>query len=766
MAESDNSTQSLEYTAPRATFLVLFLLAGVIGNALVIACILCNPRIRSGARLIFTINIAIVNLIECLVNVSIQTADIVSSTLDLAENIGLCKANAFFISLVWIEGMLLVTFLALDRMQAFKEAKGQDVMKSPWRVSVIVIYTWVHSTLFSLPLAVGLVPVSLYTDINTCSIAKDASVVYISTLAGCCFLIPLIITIIFFIITLRLICKQRRPMRAIITRHHYSGADVEEPKFVQEIPGTKFVFAVFLCWLFAVGSFVVAVFIHLFQISNTDTGSGSVVYMFFLWVKYLFVIIFPILTLFLKKEMWLHFKDIFCKKKNPVVGVAKSRFGDKEIEVRQNDLDRLDDDKHSQTREDNLKAQEAFIHDSGFQVPVLCAMSNGVHIQTYGQEDNMSDSYIIDDLGVRGKKLDVLGSQANLQNIQSDTSDYDSGHEADPFSASHPVSSKNARPPNADVLQRRSNSQPEVRGKDNKKSRNDTTISVSVTITSAADSGLDVSAINKSDNNQTTNSVSLKKKNSITRTMSSKNVLLADDNTITVLTDTDSTRSSNKENSNKDSRDRDKSYKVSTPLQNEVMTVDKNMKTEKPNSEIISLPPTPKKKKKHKKNKGHKREKDIVLKDNKKDPLKRPSRLTPLIVPHYQRMSDTSEGEGQITDGQGQRPSSAQSRQSENTKTVDEAKQQEKCFEKVKNSPVKRHMINSESNETEGNYNTSQTTLLDLGSSTELHSLHDSYLRENSVDANTLNSPNSVTTPSSCKVSIDMANDFGLNVNG
>jgi hypothetical protein len=81
-------------------------------------------------------------------------------------------------------------------------------------------------------------------------------------------------------------------------------------------------------------------------------------------------------------------------------------------------------------------------------------------------------------------KCDVLGSQDFLN--QCDTSDYDSSNELDPFSVSHPVTSKTLKDSD-ETLQRRSNSHPEVRIK------SDDTEKMSVTNSSAADSGVDIS---------------------------------------------------------------------------------------------------------------------------------------------------------------------------------------------------------------------------------------------------------------------------------
>ncbi|ESO90292.1 hypothetical protein LOTGIDRAFT_164212 [Lottia gigantea] len=129
-----------------------------------------------------------------------------------------------------------------------------------------------------------------------------------------------------------------------------------------------------------------------------------------------------------------------------------------------------------------------------FNVPVLFATSDGIHIETNESENSprsKSENDIIEvkesELRVipKGKHCDVVGPP-ELDYWRQDTSDYDSCGETEVYSSSQPVSMKQAT---QDLLTQRSISQPEVC-----KSKTSHIVSLKDAKKSfAADSGLDLS---------------------------------------------------------------------------------------------------------------------------------------------------------------------------------------------------------------------------------------------------------------------------------
>jgi hypothetical protein len=169
----------------------------------------------------------------------------------------------------------------------------------------------------------------------------------------------------------------------------------------------------------------------------------------------------PLLAFTIHKNIWQSFKDrIFCRKRNSVIDATNTEYSPETTKDCLSDKLKIKvklGDEKKVVKEENAK--EAYIRTTGFQVPVFFATSNGVHIHTLNDDESLSENDDVYD-NPNVMKCDVLGSQDFLN--QCDTSDYDSSNELDPFSVSHPVTSKTLKDSD-ETLQRRSNSHPEVR---------------------------------------------------------------------------------------------------------------------------------------------------------------------------------------------------------------------------------------------------------------------------------------------------------------
>ena len=493
-SSDSRSSEDFASSGPKFFFLLLILLVGAFGNVILIITIGCNQKRSHSALYVFSINLAIINCVDCFFNMPVA----LTSTLAAAWNLGdgICRMNGFFMNLVMVETLLTLTFMALDRMMATKHTEKYGQIQSIPRIIIMIIYSWIQSLSFSIPMLFGAIPVKVYPDIYICMLSEKTSAVYTCVLILGCVLIPLIVTAIFFIIILKTNCSERSAVQNMLTQHQYSK-DMEEPNLVKEMKGAKFAGVLFISWLLMEAPFLIYNLIRVLSYSDdlnleskVNLNYNGYVDIVLLWINYGYVIVLPILALLWKKELWQNFKNfILCRKSNLIVDMMSTK------DERQHNV-KLENGKSDEKRnfkEEKLK--EAFVNTSGFQVPVLFATSNGVHIQTFGASDDMSESEIMyDDVGIRAKKCDVLGSQGNLQQMEDDTSDYDSSNEIDPFSVSHPISSKNIKDVES-VLQRRSNSHPEVRGsKSSVDRKNQDPQNSSVTTTSAVDSGLDISS--------------------------------------------------------------------------------------------------------------------------------------------------------------------------------------------------------------------------------------------------------------------------------
>lgn len=482
-----SSTASTDYNcSAKLVFLVIFMVIGLCGNVVLIITLGCNKKQRKSALQLFSLNLAFVNCLDCFFNMSFALASATGSVSWSSEDL-LCRLNSFFMNLIWIETILGLMFMTLDRMMATRHSDKYEQFQSMPRFIIMLIYTWVHSISFSAPLLVGAIDVDVYKNVQMCMMANNVSIIYTLIMALVCFLIPIIVSLIFFTLAIKVSCSEHS-IHAIRSQNQYSK-DVQEPKLLKELNGAKYTGILLFLWIIMEVPYISAQLIRMFRYSDDLNISSSFqipntypVDVSLVWIRFGFVLVLPILALLWKKELWQLFKNIIlCRKSNLIVDLELKVENPPSREKL--DLKYSDDKKH--VKEEKMK--EAFVHNSGFQVPVLFATSRGVHIQTGSDEE--SD---YDEIKIRGRKCDVLGSQGNLQGYEYETSDYDSSNEMDPFSVSHPISARKS----ADVhpsLQKRSSSHPEVGKSNNKEGK-----PASVTATSAADSGLDMSNNNSS----------------------------------------------------------------------------------------------------------------------------------------------------------------------------------------------------------------------------------------------------------------------------
>ncbi|KAL4232376.1 hypothetical protein ACF0H5_009944 [Mactra antiquata] len=317
--------------------------------------------------------------------------------------------------------------------------------------------------------------------------------------------------VIFFIKIIRTGYKERFNIRHIISQHNYNEETSQEPRIKREIRNTNITGTLCVAWLFLEGPHVVTSYLHQFKnsIELNRAADEDLEYVWYvdlvlLWLRFSYTLALPITCFTWSKDLWKCFKDmILCRKNNSIIDES----------FKKGDSDSLKLER--KIREEKLKIKEnmaAMKEQRVFQVPVLFANSNGVHIQTFGNDECSNDEDDDDDVdeslktpkngGLRGKKCDVIGSRDNLH-CEEDTSDYDSGNEQDPFSVSHPISVRQIREPLTE--RKRSLSEPKVNSDtvqpltQNGKISNHT-----VGSTSEGDSGLDLSTsvLTKSNNSR------------------------------------------------------------------------------------------------------------------------------------------------------------------------------------------------------------------------------------------------------------------------
>lgn len=493
--ESDGWISS---STPRIVFLAVFILFGFFGNLLLIITVCHSKRFRSVTFFIFIINLAVVNICECLLNMSVLLTSSVINEWSFGKIP--CRLSSFCLNLVCIITILALTISTADRLVAMRYKEKYEHVVSKPRIAVLITFTWVQAISFSFPIAIGCVPTSVNTYIVYCAISTGSSIVYNVANALLCFIIPFVLMIVLFVKIARTGYKERFLIRNIISQHNYNEDTSQEPRIKQEIRHTNINVTICVAWLVLEGPHVVTSYFNQFknsseldQIAEEDLKYVWYVDLVLLWLRFSYTMALPIACFTWSKELWKCFKDmILCRKNNSIIDES----------FKKGDSDSLKLER--KIREEKMKEKESMStprEHRVFQVPVLFATSHGVHIQTFEKDEttNNEDGDDDDDEtlkstkngGLRGKKCDVIGSRDNLH-VEEDTSDYDSGNEQDPFSVSHPISVRQIKECLTD--RKRSLSEPKVSGDNVQLIQPAGKLSTqTVGSTSEGDSGLDLS---------------------------------------------------------------------------------------------------------------------------------------------------------------------------------------------------------------------------------------------------------------------------------
>lgn len=474
---------------PRMVFLTVFIGMGFVGNLFFLLTISQSRRLRSMAFFIFLSNLAAVNICECALNMSLLLATSIIDEWKFGEIA--CRMSSFFICIISKETFLALTITTADRFVASRFGDKYNKVVSRPRIAILISFTWVQSFSLSVPIAVGTVPSSVNKYIVYCTLSKGSSIVYAVFSVLLCFIVPIILVIIFFVKIIRAGCKSRYINRNLTTQHdNFSEDSSETSQYKHEIQHLKLTGTLFAFWLILEGPYVVTSYYAQFRqssaLSNDSTQEEFYVWyvdLVLLYLRFSYTMALPFVAFTWNKELWKCCKDfVLCRKNNSVV--------DESFKKTESDTLRLE----RKLKEERMKEKVSIMHPREqrvFQVPVLFATSHGVHIKTSTQNESSEND--TDDAShktgtLTGRKCDVVGSRDNLNAADDDTSDYDSGNELDPFSVSHPICVRQFENKTDLREDKRSMSEPEVRTKKVKTAENS-----EVPVASNGDSGVDLS---------------------------------------------------------------------------------------------------------------------------------------------------------------------------------------------------------------------------------------------------------------------------------
>lgn len=623
----EQNTDLLEAKAPRIAFFVAFISFGFLGNLFLTITILRSRGIRSVSFFAFVLNLAVANNLECLLNISILLAKSISNEWTFGEHT--CRVNAFFMNFINIEIILGLAIASIDRFIAVCFKDKYDHVVSCSMIGIMIAVTWIQSFAFSAPLATGSVPTSLDTYMIYCTISKGSSMIYNCFALLLCFLAPIIIMIICFIKIICTIYKDRFVIRSLLSQKNYNDDNCMEPLIKQEIRHTYMALTIFVAWFVLQGPYLVMSYFKQFQhtseiekITKKDISYALFADLALLIAHLSYVTVLPLAAFLWRKDLWKSLKDkILCRKNNSVF--------DESFKKNERDIICLE----RKIKEEKLKEKEAMMLSRElrvFQVPVLFATSHGVHIQTFSNEIGKGETDINTiNGGLRGRKCDVIASQDNLNSIAGETtSDYDSGNELDPFSASHPVSVWHTQKDNI-LDQKRSLSETEIGDASQTVNKH---CDQTVGSTSEGDSGLDISTSHLTNTSRIITPIPLKISLTSDLIQNEKcdkvvNIYLIDRTT----NDSAGTPIQSSKNAKIDSViHADENYEMPDKETNCVSMKTETCLNKIPNGCVQSESTLPKRKKKRRKQKSHDTQSISSFSSAKGVPPRPPSRLAPI----------------------------------------------------------------------------------------------------------------------------------------
>ena len=440
---SNGSDADDDSRPPRIVFLALIMLVSCVANVFLLYAIFQSRKISLNVQSIIIMNLVAVCLGDCLLNMSLVMGSL--AAVDWGFVNALCKWHAFAMNLILVETVLLLTVLACDRFLAVKYLQKYDSLISPARVAFVIIFTWSQSLAFSIPFFFNTVEMTFRPKLHTCSVSDETPLAFICLASVLCFLAPAVLIIIMFILILHFNCKQQHEVKTIITQNHYTDQLMEEPRLWQEMLTVKYVGVLCLLWFILEIPYVITTYIQQYRFSSELNFSVDYpwgVDVAFIWMRFSFSALFPCATFIWKKDLWQCCKDcVICHRNNSVLDIqVKVNPTSKPASVKELPLTAASNSK------DRNQPRPEPPNQLCFNVPVLFATSDGMHIETPHSDVSDDDNTDAEsrERTLKGRQLDVGDQNINSVQLPGDTSDYDSITEAG-YSSSQPLSARHIR---------------------------------------------------------------------------------------------------------------------------------------------------------------------------------------------------------------------------------------------------------------------------------------------------------------------------------
>lgn len=441
MANQNNSTdvsgEDYASVPPRATFLALIILLSLVANVLLISAMWHTRKVVQNVQNFAIINMSAVCLFDCVFNMAVVFGSLSVGTWNFDD--ALCRCHLFAMTVVVIQTILLLTLLTIDRYLAVKLLHKYDLMLSPLYVSLCVGYTWIQTLAFSIPFLTNSISTAFHQSLHACSVSNETPLAFTIVASVICFLAPVIAVLILYCLIFYLAYKQHHVLKTLATQNHYTEQLTRESRLWQEMLTVRYVAILCILWLILEVPYIITTFMHQYHFSREldfVIDYPSSVDAAFMWMRFSYSASFPITTYVWRKELWQTTKEcVICRRSNSVVDIeSKAKQGSRTTAVAENSSKIPSRMKDREQKEEPLTILS-------FNVPVLFATSEGIHIET--QHSDVSDTElfyaeILDTAKstqkqrMKGRRLDVGDPEADDLPMSLNTSDYDSSTEEDP----------------------------------------------------------------------------------------------------------------------------------------------------------------------------------------------------------------------------------------------------------------------------------------------------------------------------------------------
>lgn len=492
---------------PRMVFLALIMLLSCVVNVLLLFAFVHNRKARQNVQSVTVINLAAVCLGDCVLNMSLVMGSLTAGH-DWTFSDPLCKWHSFVMSLVLAETSLLVTVLVCDRFLAVKYLEKYDSLISSVRLIIVLVFTWVLSLAFSFPFFLNTVKTTFQLKLHTCSVSDETSLVFICMASVLCFLVPALINVVMFVRIFHLSYKQKQEVKIIMTQNHYCDQVKQEPILWQEMCTVKYVGVLCLLWFLLEIPHIVTTYIQQYRLSRELSFSMDYpwgVDVAFIWMRFAFSALFPCVTFVWRKDLWHSCKEhLVCHRSNSVldIKVTVDPTAKTAAAARPKTLPAAVKVPPKPKERDQPRA-EGPGNLLSFNVPVLFATSDGIHIETPCSDASEAEDADSDlrDHRPKGRQLDITSYSLDHDRLPGDTSDYDSEEE---HYSSRPLSTRHIR----GALE--TNSASNLCGEDQHERRAPANTTTKLTSSQGADSGLELSGTMVSSSEKGTQELSSK----------------------------------------------------------------------------------------------------------------------------------------------------------------------------------------------------------------------------------------------------------------